>query len=161
MILGWINKRPSVLGVVTGAVVGLAAVTPASGFINPMAAVLIGIVSAAVSYYVMIWRSKSEKIDESLDVFACHGVGGIVGVLATGIFATTSAGTGSGLIDGNGRQVLLQLIAIVVIAAFSFAVSWLVAQIISKTMGLRVTEEEEMVGLDISQHGERAYGNLS
>jgi Amt family ammonium transporter len=161
MILGWVNKRPSVLGVTTGAVIGLATVTPASGFIQPMAAVPIGILASIVSYYVMLWRSKSNALDESLDVFACHGIGGTLGVLATGIFAVSSIGGKSGLIDGNWTQILVQLLAIFVTAAFSFIVSWIIAKIIMGTIGLRVNEEEELVGLDISQHGERAYGGLS
>lgn len=160
MILGWANKRPSVLGVATGAVVGLATITPASGFIQPIVAVPIGIVAAIVSFYVMVWRNKSNRIDESLDVFACHGVGGMLGMIATGIFATSSVAGKSGLIDGNVTQIAIQLLAIIVTAAFSFVVSWLVAKIIQVTMGLRVKEDEEMVGLDISQHGERAYGDL-
>lgn len=161
MILGWANKRPSVLGIATGAVVGLATVTPASGFIQPIMAVPIGIVAAIISFYAMMWRTKSNKIDESLDVFACHGIGGMIGVIATGIFATSAVAGKSGLIDGNGTQVLIQLLAVVITAAFSFVVTWIVAKAIQVTMGLRVKEEEELVGLDISQHGERAYGGLS
>ncbi len=161
MILGWVNKRPSVLGIATGAVVGLAAVTPASGFIYPIAAVPIGIIAAIISYYVMLWRNKSNAIDESLDVFACHGIGGTIGVIAVGIFATASVGGKSGLIDGNWIQILIQLLAVITIAAFSFIVSWLIAKLIQITMGFRVKVEEELVGLDISQHGERAYGGLS
>ena len=90
----------------TGAVVGLATVTPASGFIHPMAAIPIGIVAAVVSYYVMLWRNRSNRVDESLDVFACHGVGGMVGTLAAGFLATAAIGGKSGLIDGNGMQVV-------------------------------------------------------
>ncbi len=161
MVLSWINRRPSVIGIATGAVVGLATVTPAAGFIHPMSAIPIGIVAALVSYYVMLWRNKSNSIDESLDVFACHGVGGTIGVLAAGIFAVASVGGKSGLIDGNGIQVLIQLLAVVVTAAFSFIMSWLIAKIMQVTMGLRVNEDEELVGLDISQHGERAYGRIS
>jgi ammonium transporter, Amt family len=163
MILGWIHRRPSVLGAATGAIVGLAAVTPASGFIDPMASIPIGIIASILSYYVMIWRSRATGIDESLDVFACHGVGGIWGVLATGIFASAavnSAGV-NGLIYGNGIQVLKQLIGIGVVAVYSFGVTWIMAKILKATVKLRVKEEEEMVGLDISQHGERAYGGIS
>jgi len=114
-----------------------------------------------LSYYVMLWRNKANKIDESLDVFACHGIGGIWGALATGIFATAAVNSaGSGLIDGNGKQVLIQMVAIAVITAFSFSMTWLLAKLVDVTIGLRVTPEEETVGLDISQHGERAYGGL-
>jgi Amt family ammonium transporter len=161
MVVSWINRRPSVIGIATGSVVGLATVTPAAGFIHPMSAIPIGIVAALVSYYVMLWRNKTNSIDESLDVFACHGVGGIIGVIAAGIFAVASVGGKSGLIDGNGMQVLIQLLAVIVTAGFSFIMSWVIAKIIQITIGLRVNEDEELVGLDISQHGERAYGRIS
>jgi Amt family ammonium transporter len=161
MILGWINRRPSVLGAATGAIVGLAAITPAAGFVQPWAAIPIGAVAALLSYYVMLWRNKANKIDESLDVFACHGVGGAWGLLAAGIFATAAVNpAASGLIDGNGKQVLIQLVAIAAIAAYAFVISWVLAAILKATMGLRVKEDEEVVGLDISQHGERAYGGV-
>jgi len=161
MILGWINRRPSVLGAATGAVVGLVAITPAAGFVQPWAGIPIGAVASVLSYYVMIWRSKTNKIDESLDVFACHGMGGIWGALATGIFATATVNSaGSGLIDGNFKQVLIQLAAIAVTIAFAFGITWLLAKLVDVTVGLRVTPEEETVGLDISQHGERAYGGV-
>jgi Amt family ammonium transporter len=162
MILGWINRRPSVLGAATGAIVGLAAVTPAAGFVQPWAAIPIGAIAAVLSYYVMIWRNTANKIDESLDVFACHGVGGAWGLLATGIFATVAVNSaGSGLIDGNARQILIQLAAIAAVMVYAFGVSWVLAKLLSVTMGLRVNEDEEVVGLDISQHGERAYGGVS
>jgi Amt family ammonium transporter len=160
LILGWIHRRPSVLGVATGAVVGLATVTPASGFIHPMAAIPLGIVAAIISYYVMIWRTRANRVDESLDVFACHGVGGMVGTLAAGLLATASINGKSGLIDGNGWQVLIQVIAIAATAVYSFGFTWVIARVVDATLGLRVRNEEEMVGLDISQHGERAYGGV-
>jgi Amt family ammonium transporter len=161
MVLGWIHRRPSVLGAATGAVVGLAAITPASGFVPPLASIPIGVIAAMLSYYVMFWRNRASKIDESLDVFACHGVGGTWGILAAGIFATAAVNSaGSGLIDGNGKQVLIQLAAIAVTVAFAFGITWLLAKLVDVTIGLRVTKEEETVGLDISQHGERAYGGL-
>jgi Amt family ammonium transporter len=162
MILSWINRRASVLGAATGAVVGLVAITPAAGFVQPWAGIPIGAIASVLSYYVMIWRSKANKIDESLDVFACHGVGGAWGALATGIFATVAVNSaGSGLIDGNARQVLIQLVDIATVMVYAFGVSWVLAKIIDVTMGLRVQQDEEIVGLDISQHGERAYGGIS
>lgn len=160
MILGWIHRRPSVLGVATGAVVGLAAITPASGFVQPLASIPIGVIAAMLSYYVMFWRSRAGKIDESLDVFACHGVGGTWGIIATGIFATAAVSGAKGLVDGNWLQVPIQIAAIAVIVAFAFSTTWLLAKLVDVTIGLRVTGEEETVGLDISQHGERAYGGL-
>ena len=161
MVLGWINRRPSVLGAATGAVVGLVAITPAAGFVQPWAGIPIGAIASVLSYYVMAWRNRANKIDESLDVFACHGIGGIWGALATGIFATAAVNSGgSGLIDGNGKQVLIQLAAIAVTIVFSFSITWLLAKLVDVTVGLRGAPEEETVGLDISQHGERAYGGL-
>src|SRR4030043_62517 len=160
MILGWIHRRPSVLGIATGAVVGLAAITPASGFVQPLASIPIGVIAAMLSYYVMFWRSRAGKIDESLDVFACHGVGGTWGIIATGIFATAAVSGAKGLVDGNWLQVPIQIAAIVVIVAFAFSITWLLAKLVDVTIGLRVTREEETGGLDISQHGERAYGGL-
>jgi len=109
----------------------------------------------------MLWRNKSNKIDESLDVFACHGVGGTIGTIAAGLLATVAIGGKSGLIDGNGTQVLIQILAVAVVAGYSFGMTWVVAKVVDATFGLRVKNEEEMVGLDISQHGERAYGGFS
>jgi len=117
-------------------------------------------VAALGSYYVMLWRSKSNKIDESLDVFACHGVGGTIGTIAAGILATSAIGGKSGLIDGNGMQVLIQLLVVAVIALYSFGITWVIAKVIDAILGLRVKEDEEVVGLDISQHGETAYGGV-
>ncbi len=161
MILGWIHRRPSVLGAATGAVVGLVAITPAAGYVPVWAAIPIGAIGSAISYYMMVWRAKSSGVDESLDVFACHGMGGTWGALATGIFATTAVNaSSSGLIDGNWKQVLIQIAAIAATMAYAFVVSWLLAKALKATMGLRVKEEEESVGLDISQHGENAYGGM-
>jgi Amt family ammonium transporter len=160
MILAWISRRPSVLGAATGAVVGLVAITPAAGFVQPWAGIPIGAIAAVLSYYVMVWRNKANKIDESLDVFACHGVGGMWGALATGIFATAGVGGAKGLIDGNWLQVPIQIAAITVTIVFAFGLTWLLAKLVDVTVGLRVAPEEETVGLDISQHGERAYGGL-
>jgi Amt family ammonium transporter len=103
---------------------------------------------------------KKFHFDDSLDVFAVHGMGGIWGALATGIFASASVGGVSGLIEGNGMQVLTQLVSIAAVGAFAFAATWLLGKLIDITVGLRVGQQEEIVGLDLSQHGERAYGGL-
>lgn len=161
MILSWRTRKPTLLGAATGAVVGLVAITPAAGFVTPMASIAIGAIAACASYYVMIWRSK-RNFDDSLDVFACHGVGGIVGALATGLFATVAvnaAGT-DGLFYGNAMQFAKQALAVVAVGSYAFAGTWIIGKIIDKTMGLRVKELEEVVGLDLSQHGERAYGGI-
>ena len=160
MLLSWINRRPSVLGAATGAVVGLASITPAAGFVHPIYGIPIGAIGATLAYYVMMWRIKTNRVDESLDVLACHGVGGTWGVIATGIFAAGVVGGAKGLIDGNWLQVPIQIAAIAVTIAFAFSTTWLLAKLVNVTIGLRVTPEEETVGLDISQHGERAYGGL-
>jgi len=155
--LSWYHKRPSVLGTATGAVVGLVAITPASGFVTPLAAIAIGAIAAVLSYYVMLLRMKS-RIDESLDVFACHGVGGTWGAIATGIFATAAVNSaGSGLVDGNAGQVVTQMIAVAATGIFSFIATFVLAKIIDATIGLRVRDDEEAVGLDVSQHAEKAY----
>lgn len=162
IILGGIYRRPSVLGAATGAVVGLVAITPGAGFVHPLAAIPIGAIASILSYYVMAWRIRANRLDESLDVFACHGVGGIWGALATGIFCTASinAAGADGLIMGNALQILKQIAGIAATGAFSFGITWVLASILKATMRIRVREEEEMVGLDISQHGERAYGGI-
>jgi Amt family ammonium transporter len=141
-------------------VVGLVAITPAAGFVQPWAGIPIGIVAAAASYYTMLFRARKMGVDESLDVWACHGIGGTWGAIATGIFATVavnSAGA-NGLLYGNAVQVLNQLVAVVAVWAFAFGATWVLGKLVDVTMGLRVSPTEETVGLDISQHGERAYG---
>jgi Amt family ammonium transporter len=160
MILSWIYRRPTIVGTATGAIAGLAAITPAAGFVPPLAGIPIGIVAAVVCYYAMVLRAKKMGVDESLDVWACHGIGGTWGVLAVGIFgsvAVNSAGA-SGLILGSGAQLARQLLGVLVVWGFAFGVTWVVGKVIDVTVGLRVRATEETVGLDISQHGERAYG---
>ena len=158
MFLSWRDNKPSVLGIVTGAVVGLVAITPAAGFVTPMAAILIGGLAAPISYYAIRMRQKW-GLDESLDVWACHGMGGTWGALATGLFATTMINPAGfdGLFYGNPGQFLIQALAALVSIAFAFGVTFVIAKLLSRFMGLRVTENEEEVGLDISEHGERAY----
>ncbi len=157
-LLSWYHKRPSVLGAATGGVVGLVAITPASGFVTPMAAIVIGAVGAVISYYAMLFRSK-QNVDDSLDVWACHGLGGTWGAIATGIFATVavnSAGA-NGLLYGNPGQLTTQIIAVAVTWVYAFVMTVVLAKIVDATIGLRVPDEEEAVGLDISQHAEKAY----
>ncbi len=159
MFLSWRDKKPSVLGIVTGAVVGLVAITPAAGFVTPLSALIIGALAAPISYYTIYLVRNKFKLDESLDVFACHGMGGLWGALATGLFATkavNSAGA-DGLFYGNPAQFGIQAFSALVVVIFAFAVTFIVAKILKRTIGLRVTDNEEQVGLDISEHGERAY----
>ena len=161
MLLSWVYRRPTALGTVTGAVIGLVAITPAAGFVSPIMGIPIGIGAALVGYYAMLLRAKS-KLDDSLDVLACHGMGGIWGALATGIFASVAVNSvgADGLILGNAMLVVKQLVAIAAVGVFAFAGTWILGKIVDVTMCLRVTPTEENLGLDISQHGERAYGGL-
>jgi ammonium transporter, Amt family len=162
MVISWIYRRPTILGTVTGAVAGLATVTPAAGYITPLAAIPIGIVASIVCYYMMSLFKNKLGFDDSLDVFAVHGVGGILGMLFVGIFATLSVNPAGadGLLYGNAAQLVKQLIGIVTVGAYAFAVTWGLGKLVDKTIGLRVSAAEEAVGLDLSQHGERAYGGL-
>jgi Amt family ammonium transporter len=162
MVISWIYKRPTILGTVTGAVAGLATVTPAAGYITPLAAIPIGFAASIACYYSMLLIKNKLGFDDSLDVFAIHGVGGILGMLLVGIFATLSVNSAGadGLIMGNAVQLLKQLIGVVSVGGFAFIATLGIGKLIDKTMGLRVGQAEETVGLDISQHGERAYGGL-
>jgi ammonium transporter, Amt family len=158
MVVSWLHKRPSVLGLSTGVVVGLVAITPASGFVSPLSSIIIGSIAAVISYYGIIWRTKS-GLDESLDVFACHGLGGITGALLTGVFAEkaiNSAGA-NGLLFGNPHQFIIQLVTVLVVVTFSFIGALVIGKVVDLFIPLRVRENEEDVGLDISQHGESTY----
>jgi Amt family ammonium transporter len=155
MLVSWIHGgKPSSLGFVSGAVAGLVAITPAAGFVTPMAAIVIGAVAGVLCYGIMLWR-QGKGIDESLDAWAIHGMGGLWGALATGIFAVAAINGKSGLIEGNVSQFISQAVGAGAAVIYAFVITYILAVIIDKTIGLRVTEEEEYVGLDISQHGER------
>ena len=158
MLLGWLDGRPSTLGIATGMVVGLAAVTPASGYITPMAAMVLGAVAAVICYYAIRFR-QNRNLDESMDVWACHGMASSWGMIATGLFATVAVNEagGNGLFYGNPGQLAVQALAWVVTMVFAFGVTYVVAKLLDMSIGLRVTPMEEEVGLDISAHGERAY----
>jgi Amt family ammonium transporter len=160
MLLSWIYRRPSLLGAATGAVVGLVAITPAAGFVSPVMGIPIGVGAAVVCYYAMLLRARKMGVDESLDVWACHGMGGTWGALATGIFASVAVNSAGadGLIFGNATLLAKQLLAVGVVWVFAFGATWLLGKLVDVTVGLRVSPMEETVGLDISQHGERAYG---
>jgi Amt family ammonium transporter len=158
MFLSWLDHKPSVLGIVTGAVVGLVAITPAAGYVTPLSAIIIGAVAAPISYYAIRFRQK-RNLDESLDVWACHGMGGTWGAVATGLFATTAVNSAGfdGLFYGNPGQLVTQIIATLVSIVFAFGMTFIIAKVLDKVMGLRVSEKEEEVGLDMSEHGEQAY----
>jgi len=152
----WINGKPSSLGLVSGAIAGLVAITPAAGFVDPLSAIVIGLVAGFICYRALTFRLK-KGLDESLDAWAIHGTGGIWGAIATGIFATLAVNKYSGLLYGNIAQFGAQLLAASVAVVYAFTVTFVLAKVVDRFLGLRVTEEEEYVGLDISQHGERAY----
>ncbi|NLX52463.1 MAG: ammonium transporter [Deltaproteobacteria bacterium] len=158
MLLSWLDGRPSTLGIATGMVVGLAAVTPACGYVTPLAAMVIGAVAAPLAYYAIRFRER-RKLDESLDVWACHGMASTWGTLATGLFATVAvnADAANGLFFGNPSQFAVQLIAVIVTIVFAFGMTYVLAKALHVSIGLRVSPIEEEVGLDISSHGERSY----
>jgi Amt family ammonium transporter len=149
------GKKPSALGACIGAVVGLVAVTPAAGFITVSSSLIVGIVAAVVSNLVVIWRSKT-NIDDTLDVFPCHGVGGMMGMLLTGIFATKSVNSAgaNGLFYGETSLFFKHLIALVAVSAFAFVGSFILLKVTDLISPLRVSAEEEALGLDVSQHDE-------
>lgn len=160
MIVDWITKgKPSAVGIAVGSVCGMVAITPGSGYVNVPAAIIIGLVAGVVSNLISNWRILRTKLDDALDVFACHGVGGIWGSIATGLFASKHINpTGNdGLFYGNPNLLVSQLIAVAVVAAFAFIGSYVLLRLIKIFSPLRVSEEEEENGLDSSQHGEEAY----
>ena len=157
MAASWYHGRPASLGVVSGAVAGLVAITPAAGYVTPLAAIIIGAVAGIFCYMMMLLRIQ-KGLDESLDAWSIHGMGGVWGALAVGIFASATVNSYTGLIYGNVAQFTAQIVAVVVSVGYAFVVSYVLARVVDATIGLRVTENEEYVGLDISQHGERTQG---
>ncbi len=149
----WLQGRPSSLGMVSGAIAGLVGITPAAGFVGPMSALAIGGVAGVLCYSALLFRVR-RGLDESLDAWAVHGVGGLWGALATGIFAVAAIGGVEGLIYGNVNQFLIQALDALVAMGYAFTVTLVIAKVVDRVIGLRVSEEEEYVGLDISQHGE-------
>jgi Amt family ammonium transporter len=150
--------KASVLGAASGAVAGLVAITPAAGFVTPMASIVIGVLAGALCYFAVSVKFRL-AYDDSLDVVGVHGVGGTFGALATGLFASTAvnAAGADGLFYGNAAQLWPQVVGVVATIVYSFVVSFILLKVVDATMGLRVSEEEEVMGLDLSQHGERAY----
>ena len=153
------HGKPSALGIVTGAVAGLVAITPASGSVGPIGALVIGLVAGAVCFWGTTSLKSQLGYDDSLDAFGVHGIGGIVGALLTGIFTAEALG-GIGMGKSIGMQVLAQLISIIITIIWSGVLSFIILKIVDATVGLRVEEDDERQGLDLSQHNERGY-NLS
>ena len=162
MFTEWLARgKPSVLGIVSGAVAGLVAITPASGFVNPTGGLIIGIVAGFVCFSASVWLKNALKYDDSLDVFGVHGVGGIVGAILTGVYADPAiAGSDAagnpiaGLFFGNPGQMWTQIEGVIVTIVYCAVVSFVILKIIDLIIGLRVTEEQEVAGLDLSLHGE-------
>jgi Amt family ammonium transporter len=159
MLVEWIHRgSPTVLGVASGAVAGLATVTPGAGYVGPFSAVAIGVLAGAVSYAAIIWKGKL-RYDDSLDVVGIHGVGGSLGILATGLFASkaVNAAGADGLLFGNPGFLGVQLVAVVATGLFSLVGTYLILMVVNRLLGLRVSPDQERMGLDLSQHNERAY----
>jgi len=155
MFVEWlVLKKPSVLGIISGAVAGLVAITPASGFVDPMGALFIGIAAGLVCFFASVKLKHMLGYDDSLDVFGIHGVGGIVGAVPTGFFAVEAIGGTSGLLEGNPGQVLTQIWGIAATVVWSAVATFVILLIVKAIVGLRVTEEQEIEGLDINLHGE-------
>jgi len=158
-LISWAHTRhPSVIGAASGAVAGLVAITPASGYVTPMASILIGLGAGAICYLAVQLRVKL-KFDDALDVWAVHGMGGTWGAIATGLFATKAinAAGDNGLFYGNPAQLGEQFIAVVATWIFSFVVTYVLLKVIDMVIGLRVDGDAEERGLDVAEHGEPAY----
>ena len=160
VLVGWLHgRRPGIIGASSGVTAGLVAITPASGFVEPMEAIAIGLAAGAICYYAVRWRPRT-GLDDSLDVMGVHGVGGIWGALATGIFASSVVGAPDfreGLIHGEWRLLWDQVIGIAAVGGWSFGATFAILKGLDLTVGVRATAEQEETGLDLSQHGERAY----
>jgi len=163
MVAEWVRfGKPSVLGIVTGMVAGLGTITPAAGYVGPGGAVIIGLLAGIVCFIATLWVERVLRIDDSLDVFPVHGVGGILGTLLAGIFASTELGPLSGQgyapgIDYMAEQVGIQIVGIVVIGLYTAGVTWLILKVVNRLVGLRIDPENEDIGLDITEHEERGY----
>jgi len=151
----WITRRkPSVLGMISGAVAGLGTITPASGFVEPWHGIVIGVIAGAVCFWACTSLKHRFNYDDTLDVFGIHGIGGLLGTLMTGIFATAAIGGTAGLIEGNPKLLLTQAYGVAVVFAWTSGVTFVLLKIVDMLAGLRVSHEHEVDGLDITQHGE-------
>lgn len=158
MAIDWFkNGKPGLVGMVTGTIAGLATITPASGFVDPTSGFIIGLLAGAVCYYFAGLIKETFNIDDSLDVFAVHGVGGMLGTLLVGILANESIGGTAGYLEGNGGQVTTQILGIIAVAAWSLVATYIIVKITNSLVGLRVSGKDAGDGLDITTHGERGY----
>jgi Amt family ammonium transporter len=161
MFAEWIiNKKPSVLGMISGAVAGLVAITPASGFVNPMGALIIGLAAGAVCYFSSVWVKKWLGYDDALDTWGVHGVGGALGAMMTGMFASNAINSSSKgwLIDGNGHQMLIQFYDVAIVFVYCGIGTFIILKLIDLFIGIRVSKDVEVEGLDINLHGETVHG---
>ena len=157
LTMSWLHKgSPSVIGAVSGAIAGEVGITPASGFVDPSSAIVIGFLAGAICYGAILLRQRL-KIDDALDVWAVHGVGGTLGALLTGVFAVAAVNGASGLIEGNAGQLGKQLVAVAATWIYSGIATFVILKIVDRFVGLRVEASEEEEGLDASQHGEVAW----
>jgi len=157
MLVEWRHSdKPTVLGVATGAVAGLVAITPGAGFVGPMSALIIGAVAAIICFYAIVIKTRL-GYDDSLDVVGVHGVGGTWGALATGLFASAAVGGTDGLFFGNAALMIPQIVSVIGTVVYAGVLTWIILKILDVTMGLRVSDEDEQMGLDLSQHNESAY----
>ncbi len=151
------HRKVSVVGAACGAVAGLVAITPASGYVTPGGAIIIGLVAGGLCYSATLLRARL-KVDDALDVFAVHGVGGVFGAIATGVFATSAIQSAySGLIDGNPGQVLTQLVAVVATIAYAVVATFVIVKVVDLVLGIRISAKDEELGIDLAVHGEVAY----
>ncbi|TWA68898.1 ammonium transporter [Azospirillum brasilense] len=158
LLVEWATKgKPSVLGIISGAVAGLVAITPASGFVGPTGALVIGLVSGVVCYWGATGLKRALGYDDSLDAFGVHGVGGIVGAILTGVFAQEAIGGTAGALEGNVGQIWTQVYGILATVAYSAVGSFIILKVIDVVMGLRVDEDVERDGLDLALHGETIH----
>ncbi|MFH0862186.1 MAG: ammonium transporter [Candidatus Altiarchaeota archaeon] len=163
MLVSWAHtKKPSSLGIATGAVCGLVAITPASGFVSVPASIIIGLAAGAVCYLSVYLLKAHTRIDDALDVMGCHGVGGILGALLTGVFAQKAINPAGadGLLYGNTQLLMIQAVAVVSVMAYAAVGTAVIFKVLDHTVGIRVKKEEEIVGLDLTQHGEEAYPGM-
>ncbi|ARJ66468.1 ammonia channel protein [Magnetospirillum sp. ME-1] len=158
MFAEWLlRKKPSALGIISGAVAGLVAITPAAGFVDVKGAIVIGLVAGVVCYWGATGLKHALKYDDSLDAFGVHGIGGITGAILTGVFAVEKIGGTAGLLEGNAGQVMTQVYGVLITGVYTAIVSFILLKAIDLVMGLRVTAEEEREGLDIALHGETVH----
>jgi ammonium transporter, Amt family len=153
------GQKVTAVGGATAIVVGLVAITPAAGFVSPMSAMAIGALAVVPSYFALLWRPRT-RLDDSLDVVAAHGLGGATGAVLTGVFAEKAwNGTTDGLLFGHPQQVVIQLVAVLAVAAFAAASTFVLLKLVNVIVPLRSAANDEGLGMDVSQHGEEAYAD--